>query len=139
MIVESLFWQLAREIGGIESSKSSAAPSAEKLAIHFANKMSNGKGEEDLDYVPKDPIFIPLSSFKIRHKRVRQVLERINTSKSANGISPKFWKETAGVLSWSVTKLYQRITKDAHFISRWKIARVTPPHKRGSVRDEKNY
>ena len=133
------FWQLARDIGGIESSKSSAAPSAEDLAVHFANKMSNGKDEEDFDFVPKDTTSIPLCNFKIRHKRVKQVLKKIDVSKSANGISPRFWKETADVLSWPVTKLYRRIIHDASYVSRWKIARVTPPHKRGSVLDVKNY
>ena len=101
--------------------------------------MSNGKDEEDPNFVPKDLTSIQLCNFKIRHQRVKKVLKNIDVSKSANGISPRFWKETADAVSWPVTKLYQRIVHDAMYVGRWKIARVTPPHKRGSVLDEKNY
>ena len=116
------FWNLAKEIGGIESGKSSAAPPAEALAVHFAQKMSNGKDEEDPNFVPKDPASIPFSSFKIRHKRVRQVLQGIDDSKSANGIGPKFWKAAANSVSVAVTKLYKRMVREGMYPSRWKIS-----------------
>ena len=47
------FWKIAREIGGIEQSRSSSAPSVEKLATHFASKMSNGKDCDDADFKPR--------------------------------------------------------------------------------------
>jgi hypothetical protein len=37
------FWKLAKEIGGIDTVRSSSAPSVDELVDHFANKMSNGK------------------------------------------------------------------------------------------------
>jgi len=136
---DKCFWRMAKEIGGTEAARSSAAPSPEDLAVHFASKMSNGKDEEDVDFVPKDLTSVPLHSWKIRLKRVRQVLRTVDASKSANGISPAFWKNTALVLDRHITQLYKRIVREGTYPSLWKIQRVTPPHKRGSVKDAKNY
>ena len=36
------FWKLAKEFGGIESSRSTATPNVDKLVDHFADKMSSG-------------------------------------------------------------------------------------------------
>ena len=56
------FWTLTKEIGGIARSNASAAPSAEALAEHFADKMSNAKGMQESEYMPADPLRAPLSS-----------------------------------------------------------------------------
>lgn len=133
------FWQLAKEIGGVESSRSGAAPSPEALASAFAEKMSNGKDVEDESFEPQDETSIPLSSWKIRRKRVYKVLSIVDASKSANGASPVFWKETSRVISDAVTKLLKKIVRKATWPSAWKTARVTPPHKRGSVTLPGNY
>jgi hypothetical protein len=133
------FWKLAKEIGGLESTRTAAAPSAQVLAEHFAKKMSNGKDVEDDDFTPRDFNSVPISSWKIREKRVKKVLQSIDASKSANGISPMFWKHTSQVVYKAVTNLFKRIVREAEYVSRWKVARVTPPHKRGSVMDAKNY
>ena len=133
------FWRLTKEIGGIESQRSGAAPSAQDLAEHFATKMSNGKDVEDNDFEPQDQKCISLCNWKIRRKRVMRVLRSIDASKSANGISPVFWKNTADVVCDAVTSLFKRIVKDAEYPQRWKMPRVTPPHKRGSVKEVKNY
>ena len=133
------FWQMAKEIAGLEAPRSEAAPSPEELAVHFAEKMSNGKGIEADAYVAKDGLKIPLSSFKIRFKTVLKVLQNMNPNKSANGVPPIFWKECAHVVAPSVYKLFRYIVKKSKFISRWKIGRVSAPHKRGSVKLPKNY
>ena len=136
---DKCFWQLAKEVGGIESQRSTAAPSAEALAVYFASKMANGKDEIDEDFIPRDSSSVPISCWKIRAKRVKKVLSSIDASKSANGISPMFWKHCALVVYPAVTKLFKRIVKDALFPTVWKTPRVTPPHKRGSVKEAKNY
>jgi hypothetical protein len=69
------FWSMVKEMGGLESSKGQATPSAEDLADHFAEKMSNGKDVEDDDYVPKRALPIPLSSFEVCFKTVEKVLK----------------------------------------------------------------
>ena len=133
------FWQLAKEIGGVEVQRSGAAPAAEDLAEHFATKMSNGKDQEDLDFVPQDAHQMPLHSWKIRRKRVKIVLSKIDPAKSANGVSPRFWKEVASVVSTAISKFFQKIVRQAKWPTVWKTARVTPPHKRGSVMLPSNY
>ena len=76
--------------------------------------MSNGKDVEfDYDFEPQDSKCIPISSWKIRRKQVKKVLRSIDPSKSANGISPVFWKNTADVISDAVTDLFKRIVRDA--------------------------
>ena len=74
-------------------------------------RMSNGKDVEDNDFEPQDPKCIPLCNWRIRRKRVLQVLRAIDSSKSANGISPEFWKHTADVVHDAVTSLFKRIVK----------------------------
>ena len=72
-------------------------------------------------------------------KKGRKVLESIDASKSANGVSPIFWKKTAKVVDRAVSKLFQKIERKAEWPTKWKTARVTPPHKRGSVMLPSNY
>jgi hypothetical protein len=135
----SEFWRLSKEIGGIDADRTTAAPSAEALVGAFAAKMANAKGEEDIGFKPRDAVQIPLSGFKIRFKKVRDMLRKMDASKSANGIPPRFWKECADTLAPAVTRLFKLIVKRARFITRWKRGRVSAPHKRGSVKDPLNY
>ena len=133
------FWQLAKEIGGLEPTRSDSAPSAQKLAEHFAEKMSNGKDDIPDEYIPKDGLKIPLLSFRIRYKTVLKALQNADPSKSTNGIAPIFWKECAKVVAPSVCKLFKHIVKHRKYVTRWKHGRVSAPHKRGSVKLPKNY
>ena len=135
------FWSLIKELSGLSSSRSSAAPDidAEALADHFAHKMSNGKGEEDNDFTPNSNHSISLSTFKIRRKTVLDSLRKLDPSKSAIGFGPRFLKECAEVLEPAVTKLFKFIVKKATYVSKWKIQRVTPVHKRGSKSDPSKY
>ena len=48
------------------------------------------KGEQEKEYLPADPLRVPLVSWKIRRKKVLRTLQRLDTSKSVNGIAPKF-------------------------------------------------
>ena len=68
------FWQLVKEISGLEQHRNPSAPSADDLADHFQHKMSNAKGEVDTEYSMSDDLVVPLSSFKIRFKVVLKVL-----------------------------------------------------------------
>ena len=44
--------QLTKEVGGIAPARAAAAPSAEALVEHFADKMSNAKGEQEEEEEP---------------------------------------------------------------------------------------
>jgi hypothetical protein len=127
------FWQLTKEIGGIAQNKAAAAPSPEALVEHFADKMSNGKGVQESEYVPPDPLRVPLVSWKIRYRKVLRTLQALDTNKSVNGIAPKFLRECAKELAPVLTKLFKFIVRQAKYPSTWKDGRVTALHKRASV------
>ena len=48
------FWELTKQISGLQAARTKSAPSAEELAKHFANKMSNGAEVYDNDWVPSE-------------------------------------------------------------------------------------
>ena len=84
------FWDLVKEIFGLEQSCNPSAPAAEALAEHFQQKMSNAKGEVDTDCLPCDVNSLPISGLRIRFKKVLKVLKSRDPSRSANGIPPIF-------------------------------------------------
>ena len=58
--------------------------------------MSNSKELLDIGYcISSDANFVPLSSLRIRFKKVHKVLESCVPGKSANGLPPVFLKECA--------------------------------------------
>jgi hypothetical protein len=64
----------------------------------------------------------------------------LNTRKATTGGIPYlFYKECAAVTVPTVVKLFRMIVRSAKYPSNWKVARITPPHKRGSVKFPKNY
>jgi hypothetical protein len=133
------FWSIIKELSGLDSSRSDAAPSVDDLADHFAAKMSNGKGDDDDGYTPNDNYCVPLSSFKIRFKSVRKSLRRLDPSKSTNGLGNCFLKECADEIAPSITRLFKLIVRKSAYVSRWKIQRVSPAHKRGKKTDPTKY
>lgn len=44
---DRVFWDLVKEIGGLDRARCTAAPDAEALATRFANKMTSGKDRVD--------------------------------------------------------------------------------------------
>jgi hypothetical protein len=134
------FWSLTKEISGLDRERSSAAPDVDEIADHFAEKMSNGKDKEDVNWRPTATYHkVPLTSFKIRFKTVLKTLLSLDPSKSSNGIGPRVLKECAVELAPALTKLYKFIVQKAVFPTRWKVGRVTPLHKRDAVSNPKNY
>ena len=113
---DSNFWSLIKELSGLSSSKSNVAPSVEDLATHFADKMSNGKDDDDPNFTLNNDARCSLSSFKISRKKVKQSLKKLDPSKSVNGLGPRFLKECADVLTNSVTRLFKLIVKKPSYI-----------------------
>ena len=136
---DSNFWSLIKELSGLSSSKSNSAPSVEDLATHFAEKMSNGKDDEDTNFTLNNDARCSLSSFKISRKKVKKSLKKLDPSKSVNGLGPRFLKECADVLTDSVTRLFKLIVKKSTYVSLWKIQRVSPVHKRGPKTEVSKY
>ena len=133
------FWQRTKEIAGLDVQRGGATPDVDDIVDHFAEKMSNGKGEEECNFKLADSFTVPISGFKIRFKTVLKSLKAVDPTKSANGISPKFWKECAVQRAPIVCKLFKYIVKVGKYPSRWKFGRITALHKRGSVKLPKNY
>jgi hypothetical protein len=136
---DSNFWSLIKELSGLSSSRSSSAPSVEDLADHFAEKMSNDKDEEDSNFTQNSDARCFISSFKITRKLVKKSLKKLDPSKSANGLGPRFLKECSDILTNSVTRLFKLIVKKSTYVSNWKIQRVSPVHKRAAKSSPKNY
>ena len=68
-----------------------------------------------------------------------QVLYGADPAKSANCVSPAFWKRTASVVCDAVTRMFKFIVKKCSWPTAWKLARIPPPHKRNSVYLAANY
>ena len=101
------FWNLVKEIGGLDSARSSAAPDAEALADHFAQKMTSGKDREDQQFIPINRNVHSISTFKIRYKQVFKSLRKLDSSKSTNGAGTRFLKQCAEELVEPITKLFK--------------------------------
>jgi hypothetical protein len=133
------WWDVIKLHYGTGGSHVSGAPSPEKLAKFFAEKLSLG-GEEN-DPVPE---FAPveagkLNSFRVSHNRVKKVLKGLNPYKSVNGISNRFLKSCANVLAAPTTSLFQRVARDAIWPTIWKEGRVSAIWKRSIKSMPKNY
>ena len=57
--------------------------------------MSNAKDVQESEYIPADPLRVPLSSWRIRFKKVLRTLQQLDVNKSANGVPAKMWRECA--------------------------------------------
>ena len=124
---------MVKGIGGLDSARSIAAPSAIDITDYFADKMTSGKDREDDGFQPNNRSQVPLSSFKIRLKDIRKSLRSLDPSKSANGVGPRFLKVCADAIASPIYKLLRFIVKKAVYPTDWKVGRVTPVHKRGAV------
>ena len=63
------FWKLTKEIGGLEPSRSAAAPPVDEVAAHLQSKMSNGRDLDDVKPL-KIPDRLLLKSWKICYRSV---------------------------------------------------------------------
>ena len=82
-----------------------------------------------------------LKTFRVKRNRVQQVLEKLDESKSVglDGVNPRVLKQCATVLSVPLTQLFQMIARSGIYPQSWKVARVTPIHKRGPSTSPSNY
>ena len=99
------FRQLTKEVARLDVQRGGATPDVDDIVDHFAQKMSNGKDQEDDNSEPADFFIVPITGFKIRFKPVLKSLKTVDPHKSTNGISPKFWKECAVQSDPAVCKL----------------------------------
>ena len=82
------FRELTKQISGLQTARAKSAPSAEELAKHFVDKMSNGAEVYDNDWVPSEnwrKKKTTMSSFRIRLEDVLKSLKTLEPSKRMNG------------------------------------------------------
>ena len=130
---------MVKDISGLESSRSAAAPDQDELANCFAEKMTSGKDDDDNNFAPNSPHLIPLSNFRIRFKSVRNALRKLDPNKSANGVGPRFLRKCANTLAPLACGLFKFVVRKSTVPPGWKLGRITPVHKRGSVSTCSNY
>ena len=94
------FWELTKRVSGLQQTRHKAAPDAEALADHFAQKMSNATNEFDNNWTHFTHWKgnAKRSCFKIGHEKVFKQLKSVDVHKSMNGIPYIFLKERADEL-----------------------------------------
>jgi hypothetical protein len=107
------FWNLMKEIAGLQDAHSKSAPSPDELVSHFAKKMSNAADIYDNDWKqpPQQNAKTKLKGFRVSMKRVLRSLRSLDCSKSINGVPNIFLKECATQLTAPLTKLLRHICK----------------------------
>jgi hypothetical protein len=133
------WWDTVKLHSGKARSPLSGTPSPQELAEFFAAKLSLG-GEEDDEVPDFQPVTQQrITSLRVTQRRVKKVLSTLNPRKSMHGISNRFLKECAKVLTPAITRLFQRIARDAVWPSRWKVGRISAIWKKGKRSQPKNY
>ena len=82
-----------------------------------------------------------LRTFRVKQNRIWTVLKKLDESKSVglDGVSPRVLKQCAGPLSKPITRVFEKNVRTGIFPKSWKIARVTPIHKKGPSTLPSNY
>ena len=111
------WWQMTRDIAGLGKNKQSVTPEAQDLATFFTEKFHIPDEESaELPNLEDDDFEFELKTFRVKRNRVQRVLERLDS------VSPRVLKRCATALSMPITRLFQKA---------WKVARITPIHKKG--------
>jgi hypothetical protein len=133
------FWSVVNDVAGLSQERSAACPRVDAIVDHFADKMSNGGDTEATCGEVSTHAPVVLKCWRVRYRQVKRVLRSLDPSKSTNGVGPRFLRECANAAAPATTKLFKFIVRKSKLPGRWKLGRVTPLHKRGSVSNEKNY
>ena len=82
-----------------------------------------------------------LDNISFNVEQVQKLLEGVNETKSkgADNMHPKLVRETAGQIAKPLTPLFKKSMETGQVPSDWKIANVTPIHKKGPKHVPSNY
>jgi hypothetical protein len=134
------FWTLTKQVAGLRRECSTAAPSVEELANHFAEKMTIDPELDEMDFeAPDVEGKMKIRKWKVSRERVLLVLKGLNENKAVNGVSPRYLRQCAEAIVDAEHSLYKRIVREAVYPTDWKCPRVTAIHKRDEVSNAKNY
>ena len=133
---------MTRDIAGLGKKKLSVTPEAQDLATFFTEKFHIPDEESaELPNLEDDDFEFELKTFRVKRNRVQRVLERLDECKSVGleSVSPRVLKRCATALSLPIMRLFQKIVRSRVFPEAWKVARVTPIHKKGPTSSPSNY
>ena len=112
---------------------------AELLNTFFTSVFTN----EDSETIPVFPIRTnkKLEEINIDDIEVQKLLERVKETKSPgpDELHPKFVKETAKVLTTPISILFRKSLAEGKLPDTWKVANITPIHKKGPKHQVNNY
>lgn len=100
--------------------------------------------EEDISQIPSMPelsIDAPLENINITEEEVHTELKKLKVEKSPgpDAIHPKVLKESAEILNAPLTKIFRKSLQQGEIPCDWKLANITPIHKKGEKSNAKNY
>ena len=82
-----------------------------------------------------------LEEINIDDTEVQKLLEHVKKTKSPgpDELHPKFIKETAKVLTKPISILFRKSLAEGKLPDTWKVANITPIHKKGPKHEVNNY
>ena len=138
------WWNLTKNISGLNKPYNRSAPDVDSLASYFASKLSLSA-----DFDPASSAVPPANSnvtckrsWRVKLSKVRSVLSSLDVKKAIgpDDVSPYILKHCSNELCYPVCMLFRRVCKTGQFPSSWKVSRITPVYKRrGSVTDPRFY
>ncbi len=84
---------------------------------------------------------LPLTDIQFTEEKVRNLLSDLNTSKAAgpDDIHPRILKELSNEIAYPIFLIFQSSFSCSHVPEVWKLANVSPIHKKGAKNKKENY
>ena len=83
---------------------------------------------------------LPLTDIQFTEEKVRDLLNNLNTSKAAgpDEIHPRVLKELSNEIAYPILLIFQSSFSCSHVPEVWKLANVSPIHKKGAKNEKEN-
>ncbi|CAH1277366.1 Hypp9585 [Branchiostoma lanceolatum] len=145
------FWKYTKsrlhvrqKVGALVRSDGSTAQTDQEKAEELNNFFASVFTSEDLSTIPRVDARqseTTLGSLEVTEEAVRKKLEALNPNKSAgpDNIHPRILRELAGELAYPLAILFNKSLKSAKLPEEWKVAHITPIHKKGARTQAGNY
>jgi hypothetical protein len=151
---EKLWWKLTKRFYQSHSNRKAQTPpllidgkpiegnkqKAEEFANFFTEMTTlDTANAPALPEVP--PTEHTLSAIRIPHQTVLQILQNLNPSKASgpDTVSPRMLKETSKSIAPSLTRIFNYSLATSKFPDDWKVANITPLHKKNDKQKIQNY
>jgi hypothetical protein len=135
---ERTLWQVDRQLNPRKSHR--VIPPVDSLADLFEIKLNRQISSSSIPSADISPIN-SLSQFRVKLSKIRLALKNLDPLKSVgdDNISPRVLRECYNELAGPICSLFRKITLSGKYPEKWKLARVTPVHKKGTYSDCSNF